>query len=53
MSTFNMLWQAMRHWINAQAFFIVNKIQKPKEVLVIVARTPPRRMRMNKSSRLY
>ncbi len=53
MSTFNMLWQTVRHWLDHQMFFIVNKIRKPKEVLVIVARAPPRRMMMNKSSRLY
>ena len=47
-----MIVEQVKQMIDQQLFYIKNKIQKPKEVLVIVARVPPRRM-MNRSSRIY
>jgi hypothetical protein len=47
-----MVVEQVKQLLDQRLFFIRNKIQKPKEVLVIVARVPPRKF-MNKSSRVY
>jgi len=53
MSTWALVWQQVKQLIDQRLFYVKNKIQKPKEVLVIVARVPPRRYIMNRSSRVY
>jgi hypothetical protein len=47
-----MIVEQVRQLIDQRLFFIKNKIQKPREVLVIVARSPPKKF-MNRSSRIY
>jgi hypothetical protein len=51
MSTWLLIWQQIKHFIEQSFFYIKNKIRKPKEVLVIVAKVPKRHL--NRSSRIY
>lgn len=53
MSTWALIVEQIRQLIDQRLFFIKNKIQPPREVLVIVARVPPRKQLMNRSSRVY
>jgi len=52
MSTWALVIEQIKQWIDQELFFRINKIRRPKEVLVIVARSPPKSF-MNKSSRVY
>jgi len=42
MSTLTMLVQVAKQWLSQHFFYVKNKIEKPKEVLVIVAKSRPR-----------
>ena len=52
MSAWALAWIQIKSLLDQQLFYVKNKIQKPTEVLVIVARSRPRHM-MNRSSRIY
>ncbi|MEM2874001.1 MAG: hypothetical protein QW063_00875 [Candidatus Nanoarchaeia archaeon] len=52
MSIWAVIWQNVKQWLSQWLFYKVNKIEKPKEVLVIVAKSQPKRL-MNKYSRRY
>jgi|GEM_PF-6981932 len=38
MSTLSMFIHHVKHWLEHELFFRINKIRKPREVLVIVAK---------------